>query len=470
MKIEDQLYSVLGLYKKSPERLRKALGAVYNKIPMKYRFGKYYPFFVDLLDETKKMNASEIYNFQLEQINRQVEICKNYVPYYKDILTHVKLPIPSIEYFKEQIPFTTKEQIRKDHKSFLNESLDQNEIIVKSTGGTTGEPLNFYIQKGVNRTKEFVHMNDQWARIGYKHNDLRMVFRSTLIDNKKTGDRYWFDPIKNRLFVSSFHLSDEDVQLYIHLLNKYKPKYLHVYPSVLTLICNTVLHKQIKVEHFPKGILCGSENTFPHQIELFKKVFKAEVFRWYGLGEEASLAGSCEYSYHYHPYISYSYTELVDKTGTDITKQGDVGEIVGTPFFNYAMPILRYKTEDYAVYEGENCSQCGRSGPILKEIHGREQEHIYDRKGVKYSLGPFIFGIHEEFWSNFSGIQFIQKRKGEIFVKSQSENLDAEQQVQFLKNRLFSKFKDNFEIEILPDTEFEKTKTGKHKYLISHLN
>lgn len=470
MKIEDQLYSVLELYKRSPEGLRKALGAVYNKIPLKYRFGKHYPFFMDLLDETKKMNTSDIYNFQLNQINRQVEICKNYVPYYKDILADVKLPIPSIEYFKEQIPFTTKEQIRKDHKSFLNESLDQSEIIVKSTGGTTGEPLNFYIQKGVNRTKEFVHMNDQWARIGYKHNDLRMVFRSTLIDNKKTGDRYWFDPIKNRLFVSSFHLSEEDVQLYIHLLNKYKPKYLHVYPSVLTLICNTVLHKQIKVEHFPKGILCGSENTFPHQIELFKKVFKAEVFRWYGLGEEASLAGSCEYSYHYHPYISYSFTELVDEKGIDINQKGDAGEIVGTPFFNYAMPVLRYKTQDYAVYEEESCSQCGRPGPILKEIYGREQEHIYDQNGVKYSLGPFIFGIHEEFWSNFSGIQFIQKRKGELFVKSQSENLNAEQQVQFLRKLFFSKFNDNFEIKYLPDSEFEKTKSGKHKYLISTLN
>src|SRR5690625_5041696 len=140
MKIEDQLYSVLNLYKRSPEPIRRALGVVYNKIPMRYRFGRHYPFFVDLLDETKTVNSAESYKVQLSHLNEQVALCKNHVPYYADVLAKVMLPSSPIEYFKAQIAFTTKAPVRNDHKDFLKEALAETQVITRSTGGTTGEP------------------------------------------------------------------------------------------------------------------------------------------------------------------------------------------------------------------------------------------------------------------------------------------------------------------------------------------
>src|SRR5690625_5584643 len=94
---------------------------LYNQIPIKYRFGKHYQFFVDLLNDSKKMSSHELNSFQLKQLTKQIEICKNSVPFYKDILIDVELPITSIEHFKDQIPFTTKDQIRRNHKYFRSE-------------------------------------------------------------------------------------------------------------------------------------------------------------------------------------------------------------------------------------------------------------------------------------------------------------------------------------------------------------
>src|SRR5690625_7054778 len=127
--------------------------------------------------------------------------------------------------------------------------------LFRSTGGTMCEHLNFYIQKGINRTKEITHLNDLWSRIGFNHNDLRMVFRAGNIHNAKVDNRYWYDPIKNRLFASSFHLSPDDVELYVSLLNKYKPKFIHVYPSTLVIICNVIINYGFKINHHPIGIL-----------------------------------------------------------------------------------------------------------------------------------------------------------------------------------------------------------------------
>src|SRR5690625_6028708 len=78
------------------------------------------------------MTSHELNSFQLKKLTKQIEICKNSVPFYKDILIDVELPITSIEHFKDQIPFTTKDQIRRNHKYFLNDTLDKGDIIVRS--------------------------------------------------------------------------------------------------------------------------------------------------------------------------------------------------------------------------------------------------------------------------------------------------------------------------------------------------
>lgn len=468
MVIEDYLYNLLSIYYKSPKFIKRFVGVIYNIIPNKFRYGKNFSEFKTLLIKSKKWSDSEIEKFQLQEINKILKICVNNVPYYKRTLKNLKLPLQSINEFKEKVPFITKEDVRNNPYDFLNKKIKKSELIKISTGGTTGEPLLLFLHKGFNRTKEIVHMSNQWGRVDYKQGDLRFVIRSRFIKNKATNDRYTFDYINNRIFVSSFHLGIQDIELYVTLINKYKPKYFHVYPSVLTIVANTIINHNLILTHFPKAILCGSENIFPHQIKLFEKIFQCKVFRWYGLGEEASLAGSCEHSHSYHPFPTYSYTEIVDNEGFSVSVPGDKGEIVGTPFFNYAMPLLRYRTQDYAIYESNRCEKCLRPGPIFSEVEGRAQEVVFDKNGVKKSLGPYIFGIHDDFWANFSQIQFFQDELGKLSIITQSLSLSKEKQIEYIKKVFKKRFLD-FELSYEPNGNILKSKRGKHKYLIQKI-
>src|SRR5690625_5571136 len=65
------------------------------------------------------------------------------------------------------------------------------------------------------------------------------------------------------------------------------------------------------------------------------------------------------------------YLELVDEHDRPAT----TGQIVVTDYFNEATPMIRYKVGDYATWSDESCP-CGRTLPVLKNIHGRAYDII----------------------------------------------------------------------------------------------
>lgn len=468
--IEDHLYKYLNYYKYAPSSIRKIFGDVYKTIPYSLRYGKHFKLFNNLLKESKSWDIKEIQSFQLNKINYILDVAKNNVPFYKKTLKYVNLPLKDINEFKENIPFVTKEDVRNNYASFINENVRNSKLVRCTTGGTTGEPLPFFLIKGLNRTKEFVHLNDLWSRIGYKDGDSRLVLRSAIIKNKKTNDLWYYDPIKNRYFFSSFKIDDKHLEEFLVLYHDIKPRFLHVYPSVLTNLASLIKAHKIKLKHFPQGILASSEHSFPNQIALFKDVFHCRVIRWYGLGEEVALAGSCEFNYNYHCSNTYGMTELINSNNNEVTTENDRGEIVGTAFHNYAMPLIRYKTADYAYFGGNSCNDCGRIGLLFNNIDGRAQETIIDKNGNKHSLGPFIFGMHEIIWGKVRKIQFIQSEAGKLTLMLVISKYSQKDMLYYIQEYLLDKFKNNFIIEIKFVDEIKPTAIGKHKYLIQNMD
>ena len=65
--------------------------------------------------------------------------------------------------------------------------------------------------------------------------------------------------------------------------------------------------------------------------------------------------------YFYPEFISYD-------------KEYNMGELVGTSFYNYAMPLIRYENGDVITLSENQCS-CGRESILISNIEGR----IFDR-------------------------------------------------------------------------------------------
>jgi phenylacetate-CoA ligase len=117
----------------------------------------------------------------------------------------------------------------------------------------------------------------------------------------------------------------------------------------------------------------------------------------------------------YHFYPQYGYTELLP-TGLKRDDGKEVYEIVATGFNNSVMPLIRYRTGDYAVLpESQKCS-CGRNYLLIDEIIGREQEFVIDVNGTVISATSLIFGQHYEAFVGLESIQIHQNKPGEMEV------------------------------------------------------
>lgn len=320
---------------------------------------------------------------------------------------------------------------------------------VMRTGGTSGSPFVFTMDTFWRRQKERAYLFDIWAAAGYRPFDLRVVFRGNV------GDRLLsYDWLENAYIVSPSKLTLATRDQLVQFLRKLPAFFLHVYPSSLFTFIDFV--GEAEFEALPiRGIMAGSEVFPPRQRELVEKRFGIRIAHWYGHSEYATLARCCHRCGGFHFYPTYGYTELVPL-------EGNRYRIVATSFNTFGTQFVRYDTSDIAVANGVACEE-----PFMKvdAIEGREQEYFVDAEGRRRAFGPYLFGIHNEFWERISAIQFRQQEAGWLEVAAIAKDATYHEWLEDYLRKRFAVCNLRFEyVEEIP-----KTAAGKHRYYVSTL-
>jgi len=110
--------------------------------------------------------------------------------------------------------------------------------------------------------------------------------------------------------------------------------------------------------------------------------------------------------------------EFLDDDGEPVAN-GEVGEIVTTGLFNYAMPMIRYKLGDFGIPVEDRCS-CGRSWPLIKNIEGRTQDTLILSNGKKVLPHMLFARINRELENNLfcvSQFQIVQEKRNKLIIK-----------------------------------------------------
>ena len=465
--LEDNLYGKFKtIYNNSPQEFKDLIGKFYRSIPKYIIYGKTYSEYLKFLEKAQWWDKDEILNYQWKSIEKLIKHSIINVPYYKDLFEKNSISIKNINDFDDfkKIPFLTKSKVRKNFNGLIATNIPRGKRLKVATGGTTGMPLPIIYEKGYTRPFERAFTVHGLKRIGYSVGDKIAVIRGDVVPHGNDNAPSFYDPIRNRLILSSYHMIEDKLWFYIKKINDFKPKFLHVYPSCLVILAKYMKKNKLRAIPSIQGIIVSSETIYDWQINLFKDIFNCNVYPWYGLNEMVALAGFCEHN-AYHMFPEYSYVEFIPDN-QEIENQCNAKQIVGTGFGNHLMPFIRYKTMDYVVLGKDEC-KCGRKSKVIEKVVGRKQDFFVDKTG---SLITFIYA-DVPIWSVMDKIiayQYEQKEPGRVELKIETNN-NEKLEIKKHVEKEFRKIYNRFDIEITFVESIKKTKSGKFLYLKQYL-
>jgi phenylacetate-CoA ligase len=183
----------------------------------------------------------------------------------------------------------------------------------------------------------------------------------------------------------------------------FKPKYFYGYVSMIEQYAKYFEQHGMTPPFELKCVITTSEVLTAYHRKLIGQVFSTNVFNEYGSGELGSVAHECEEG-SLHVSAENMIVEVIDGNGPCGAEQ--TGELVITELNNYATPLLRYRTGDFASLSAEQC-RCGRTLPVIRNLFGRSYDTLRNSAG-KLFHGEFMMYIFEDAQRKDLGIKAFQ--------------------------------------------------------------
>lgn len=413
------------------------------------------------IHHSKWWSSEQIQEYQWRQLKTLLGHAYTHVPYYRTLFDAQEINPDSIRSLSgfQRIPFLTKELVQDHFHELRATNYPTYTFEETATGGSTGFPLRFYVERGVWYSRHLAYINALLERADCSGMDKSVQITGT--------EKSWeYRPFSRTVVLSSFYMTDEKLPIYVKKITRLRPKYIIGYPSGITLLAQYMNHSNVTLNSL-KAIFCYGETLYDWQREFLESLYHCRVHGQYGHREQCVLAGTCEKSNTYHVFPDYGFVELIDTDGNPITKEGKTGEIVATGFHTSIFPFIRYRTGDIATFTTIPCA-CGRHYPLLKSIEGRVQDFVVSKS---HRYVPFM-GIHHLVATtspNVKECQLYQDREGDIVFnivkKSNFSDDDAKQILRKFQRR----FGNEFSMTINYVDSIPRSARGKYLFLIQKL-
>lgn len=425
------------------------------------------------LRQVEFLSQKEICFIQNQRISKLLLHAYYNVPYYRNILSENNIVkkdgTVDLEKFTS-IPFLTKEILRNHFEELKSSDLNKRKWYYNTSGGSTGEPVRFIQDKEYKKwVRALTILYDEWT--GYKPGMPKVVLWGSerdLFVGRETIDIRLKQLIKNEVWLNSFRMTEKQMLEYVEMINKHKPIQILAYVGSIYELARFVENEGLEV-FSPEAIMTSAGTLYPHMREVIERVFRSHVFNRYGSREVAGIACECEVHEGLHVSPLTHYVEIIREDGSPAAP-GEVGEVVVTSLVNYAMPLIRYRIGDMAVWADWKCS-CGRNWPLLKEVKGRVTDTFVTRSGIRVYGGYFTRIMYFKEW--VKKFQFMQEDYDQInllivpaiSMEKAHEQLKKEKSEMEEKIRLVMGNECKIDIELVED--IQPSPSGKHRYTIS---
>ena len=323
--------------------------------------------------ELEQLERKDLEGLQLKRLNGTLRQAAR-SPYYgrsKELGRLVQSGVSSVEQIRE-LPFTTKEDMRKEFPWGLLAAEKREAVRLHSSSGTTGNPAVVYHSR---------HDLDSWANLmarsmfaaGVRDSD---VFQNICGYGLFTGG-LGFQYGAEKLGCLSIPAGAGNSLRQIKLMRDFGTSVAHAIPSYLGRLfdvfqeegldprCDTRLHT----------LVIGAEPHTEDHRRRIEEMFGVKAYNSFGLTEMngPGVAFECTEQNGLHIWEDAYIVEIIDPITLQPVADGETGELVMTTLDRQAMPVIRYRTRDLTRFLPGHCP-CGRSHRRLDRISGRSDD------------------------------------------------------------------------------------------------
>jgi phenylacetate-CoA ligase len=254
----------------------------------------------DSVKVRKEMESSQWWNdkllreFQFSKLCQLLKHAQAHVPYYRKLFSETGFKPENIRSISDltQIPLLDKSIIRNNSeeiKSEIARDLDR-----FNTGGSSGEPLIFYIgKKRVSHDVAAKWRATRWWGVDIGDPEI-VVWGSPIELNVQDNIRILRDQLFRTKLLPAFEMSEQKLDSFLGQIRAMRPKMLFGYPSALSHIAT---HAEAKGQNMNDlGIQVAfvtSERLYDEQRLQISRTFGCPVANGYGSRDAGFIAHEC---------------------------------------------------------------------------------------------------------------------------------------------------------------------------------
>jgi phenylacetate-CoA ligase len=324
----------------------------------------------------------EIEAWQSERIRYLVHLAATKVPFYKASWRGADWrQVRSPEDLK-LLPTLAKQSIRQNESSFIVEGFERRKLWLEKTSGTTGTALRIYWPMA---------MLPQWwalvevairnvAGVGQQMPRATMAGRPVVRGDVKKPPYWRYNRRWRQLYLSAYHVSEASAAEYVRAIREHGSEWITGYGSGIAALAENALRSGLPALPLRAAIVSG-DTLFPGMRASIEKFFACKCFDSYGQCEGVCMAMECPQG-RMHVIPAAGVWEILREDGSPCAP-GESGEIVATGLLNDAMPLIRYRSGDYAAWAEEQHCTCGNPYRIVTSLEGRVDDYLVTASGRK---------------------------------------------------------------------------------------
>jgi phenylacetate-CoA ligase len=417
------------------------------------------------LEASQWWPPERIAELQLTRLQALLRDVGQHVPYYRRLFAEHGFDPASVHSLADlqRLPLLGKPQIRAHSDDFRHPHAGP--LARFNTGGSSGEPLVFYIGKErVSHDVAAKWRATRWWGVDIGDRET-VVWGSPIELGAQDRVRALRDQLLRTRLLPAFEMSQAKLDGFVAAIRAQRPRMLFGYPSALSHIARHAEQRGVLMNDLGIRVaFVTSERLYDEQRATIERVFGCPVANGYGGRDAGFIAHQCPAG-GMHTTAEDIVVEIVDAEGR-VLPPGQLGEIVVTHLATREYPFIRYRTGDMAVMSTERCA-CGRGLPMLAEIQGRSTDFVVAQDGTVMHGLSLIYILRD--LPGVAGFKIVQHSLQRVQVQvvpgPDFGPAGSAAIVQGFRRRLG----DAVQVDVETVAAIAPEKSGKYRYVVSHV-